>query len=155
MTDIIKKRVPPPPPPPKGQAGARLNIKLPSYQYRDSHGKEKRSHDRLIFDMGTPFTGKTVFILRWGPGSQQLMCEYCIYYWSSLYLRMPLHQTMRGHQHTQGYLVPRTYQATPEGFIRKLVCCQVDLGSSKMCKWSKLHAPSELICTCSWQNECK
>ena len=31
--------------------------------------KIKRSHDRLIFDMGIPYLVKTVLILRRGPGS--------------------------------------------------------------------------------------
>ena len=31
--------------------GDRLNIKMSSYQYRDSHYKDKMVHDRLIFMM--------------------------------------------------------------------------------------------------------
>ena len=37
-------------------AGARLNVKLPSYQYRDPH-----------VNMGIPYLEKTVFILKRGP----------------------------------------------------------------------------------------
>ena len=47
----------------KPTAGGRLNIKIPSYQYRDPMFKIRRSHDRLIFNMGNPIPGKTVFIL--------------------------------------------------------------------------------------------
>ena len=54
------------------EAGGRLNIKMPSYQYRDSRAKDKDGlTDRLIFNMGIPihmYLGKTVFILRRGPG---------------------------------------------------------------------------------------
>ena len=39
----------------------RLNIKTQSYQYRDSR-------DRLIFNMRIHIPGKTIFILRQGPG---------------------------------------------------------------------------------------
>ena len=45
--------------------GGRLNIKMPSYQYMDSHVKEKPGlTDRLIFNMGIPYLEKTAFILR-------------------------------------------------------------------------------------------
>ena len=42
-------------------AGGRFNIKTPSYQYRDSR-------DRLIFNLRIHIPGKTIFILRRGPG---------------------------------------------------------------------------------------
>ena len=33
----------------------RLSIKMPSYQYRDSHNKDSwRSHDRLFFEIEVP-----------------------------------------------------------------------------------------------------
>ena len=32
----------------------------------DPHVKDKRSHDRLIFNMGITYQIKTVFMLRWG-----------------------------------------------------------------------------------------
>ena len=41
--------------------GARLNIKMSSYQYTDPHVKIRRSDDRLIFNMGIPIPGNTVF----------------------------------------------------------------------------------------------
>ena len=46
--------------------GGRLNIKMSYYQYRDPHVWDK-SRDCLIFNMGIPYLGKIVFILRWGP----------------------------------------------------------------------------------------
>ena len=49
------------------ETGGSLNITM-SYQYRDPMLKIRRSHDRLIFNMGLPIHGKTVFILRRGPG---------------------------------------------------------------------------------------
>ena len=48
--------------------GSHLNIKMSSNQYRISMLKIRRSHDRLIFNMGIPKPGKTVFILKQGPG---------------------------------------------------------------------------------------
>ena len=50
-----------------GGGGDVLNIKILSYQYRDPYVKEKRSCNRLIFNMGIPIPGKTVFVLRQGP----------------------------------------------------------------------------------------
>ena len=48
--------------------GGRLNIKMPSYQYRDSHVKDK-TVSPTVFSLTweSPYLGKTVFILRWGP----------------------------------------------------------------------------------------
>ena len=47
----------------------RLNIKMPSYQYRDSHAKDKTiSPTVLSLTWESPYLGKTVFILRWGSG---------------------------------------------------------------------------------------
>ena len=56
----------------KERARGRVNIKMSSYQYRDPHVNDETSHDRLNFNMGIPYLGKTVFILRrgtaWGGG---------------------------------------------------------------------------------------
>ena len=52
--------------------GGRLNIKMPSYQYRDSHVKDKTvSPTVLSLSWKPPYLGKTVFILRRGPDSLQ------------------------------------------------------------------------------------
>ena len=49
--------------------GGRLNIKMSSYQYRDSHVKDKTvSPTVLSLTWESPYLGKTVFILRRGPG---------------------------------------------------------------------------------------
>ena len=40
---------------------------LRHYQYRDPMLRTRRSRQRLIFSMGIPYLGKTVFILRHGP----------------------------------------------------------------------------------------
>ena len=49
----------------------RLNIKMRSYQYRDSHVKDKTvSPTILSLTWQSPYLGKTVFILRRGPGSE-------------------------------------------------------------------------------------
>ena len=46
----------------------RLNIKMSSYQYRDSHVKDKTvSPTVLSLTWESPYLGKTVFILRRGP----------------------------------------------------------------------------------------
>ena len=51
-------------------SGGRLNIKTPSYQYRDSHVKDKTvSPTVLSLTRESPYLGKTVFILRQGPGA--------------------------------------------------------------------------------------
>ena len=50
--------------------GGRLNIKMPSYQYRDPHVKDKTvSPTVLSLTWESPYLGKTVFILRRGPDS--------------------------------------------------------------------------------------
>ena len=51
--------------------GGRLNIKMPSRQYKDSHVKDK-TVSSTIFSLTweSPYLGKTVFILRWGPGGR-------------------------------------------------------------------------------------
>ena len=49
--------------------GGRLNIKMLSYQYRDTHVKGKTvSPTVLSLTWESPYLGKTVFILRRGPG---------------------------------------------------------------------------------------
>ena len=51
-------------------SGGRLNIKIPSYQYRDSHVKDKTvSPTVLSLTWESTYLGKTVFILRRGPVS--------------------------------------------------------------------------------------
>ena len=45
--------------------GVCLNIKMSSYQYRDSHYKDKMVLWSFIFIMKIPIPGKIVFILRW------------------------------------------------------------------------------------------
>ena len=48
-----------------GGGGGRLSIKMPSYQYRDSHVKHKKvSPTVLSLTWEFPYMGKTVFILR-------------------------------------------------------------------------------------------
>ena len=52
------------------QPGARLNIKMPSFQYRDYHVKDKTvSPTVLSLTWESPYLGKTVFILRRGPAA--------------------------------------------------------------------------------------
>ena len=48
--------------------GGRLNIKMPSYQYRNSHVKDKTVSPTVIsLTWESPYLGKTVFILKQGP----------------------------------------------------------------------------------------
>ena len=50
------------------RTGGRLNIKMSSYQNRDPYDKDKTvSRPSLTWE--SPYMGKTVFILRRGPGS--------------------------------------------------------------------------------------
>ena len=57
-------------------SGGRLNIKISSYQYRDSHVKDKTvSPTVLPLTWESPYLGKTVFKMRRGPAYQ---------YWSQL-----------------------------------------------------------------------
>ena len=51
----------------QARSEGRLNIKMSSYPYKDSHVKDKRSHDRLIFNMGIPIAGKDGFYIEVGP----------------------------------------------------------------------------------------
>ena len=55
------------------QPGGRLNIKMPSYQYRYSHVKDKTvSPTVLSLTWESQYMGKTVFILRQGPADRPL-----------------------------------------------------------------------------------
>ena len=59
---------PPSIPAKKWWPGGRLNIKMSSYQYRDSHVKDKTvSPTVLSLTWKSPYLGETVFILRRGP----------------------------------------------------------------------------------------
>ena len=52
-----------------GVPGGRFNIKMPSYQYRDSHVKDKTvSPTVLSLTWESPYMGKMVFILNRAPG---------------------------------------------------------------------------------------
>ena len=51
-----------------------LNIKIPSYQYRDPHVKHKMVwQPSYLYHVNPPYLGKMVFILRWGPGFKLLV----------------------------------------------------------------------------------
>ena len=58
------------PPGSRGEGGGgRLNIKILSYQYKDSHVKDKTvSSTVLSLTRESPYQGKTIFVLRQGPG---------------------------------------------------------------------------------------
>ena len=61
----------------KLDAGGHLNIKMPSYQYRDSHVKDKMvSPTVLSLTWESPNLGKTVFILKRGLGFSQGLCNF-------------------------------------------------------------------------------
>ena len=54
--------------------GSRLNIKMSSYPYKDPHVEDKTvSRDRLIFNMGIPMPGKTIFVFIRGLGRPRLV----------------------------------------------------------------------------------
>ena len=56
--------------------GDHLNIKMLSYQYRDSYVKDKTiSPTVLSLTWESPYLGKTVFILRRGPGLSVLSLD--------------------------------------------------------------------------------
>ena len=70
---------------PRLEPGDCLNIKMWSYQYRDSHFKDKRvSLTVLYLTWESPYLGKTVFILRRGP----------------VHLRNPLSNRLNAHSQT-------------------------------------------------------
>ena len=55
-----------------------LNIKMLSYQYKDSHVKDKTvSLTVLSLTWESPYLGKTVFILRQGPGGNLWPLDTC------------------------------------------------------------------------------
>ena len=57
--------------------GGCLNIKMPSYQYRDSHVEDKTvSPTVLSLTWESSYLGKTVFILKWGPGSWNISSHF-------------------------------------------------------------------------------
>ena len=60
------------------KSGGCLNIKMPSYQYRDPHVKDKTVlRPSYLLTWESPYRGKTVFILRQGPASDtQLIMSY-------------------------------------------------------------------------------
>ena len=69
------------------RSGDRLNIKMPSYQYRDPHVKDKTvSPTVLSLTWESPYLGKTVFILRQGPGDP---FHYRDVTWASSRLKSP------------------------------------------------------------------
>ena len=61
--------------------GGHLNIKMSSYQYRDSHVKDKTvSPTALSLTWESPYLGRMVFILRWGPvcWPSCYLCDTCM-----------------------------------------------------------------------------
>ena len=65
----------------------RVSRNISSYQYMDHHMlKRSQSRDRLIFNMGIPIPGKTVFVLRRSPGVKVIIVFWISY--PSLSLRM-------------------------------------------------------------------
>ena len=56
-------------------SGGRLSIKMPSYQYRDPHAKDKTVLTVLSLTWKSPYLGKTVFILRQDPGCDSEKCR--------------------------------------------------------------------------------
>ena len=60
-------------------AGGRHDIKMPFYQYRDSHVKDKTVTPTVLsLTWESPYLGKTVFIWRWGPGFVVLIVTPCM-----------------------------------------------------------------------------
>ena len=49
-----------------------LNTNKSPYQYRDPMLKKRRSHERFIFSMESPYLGKTVFLLRRDSGLHEV-----------------------------------------------------------------------------------
>ena len=77
--------------------------KMSSYQYRNPHVKIRQSRDRLIFNMGIPYLGKTVFILRQGPALFSI--HDCVMSWKDFPHNWPL--LMRIHLSTCSLLTSR------------------------------------------------
>ena len=53
--------------------GVHLNIKMPSYQYSDSHYTDKTVSWPSYLYYENPIPGKMVFILKWDPGIDNLL----------------------------------------------------------------------------------
>ena len=99
------------------RTGGRLNIKMPSYQYRDPHVKDKTvSQTVLSLTWESPHLGKTVFILKQGPGrwapydhifhSKLLVAPVCVVLQTgSLLCGIPYGQA--GHHMRLGPISPR------------------------------------------------
>ena len=89
----------------KWHPGGRLNIKLSSYQYRDSHAKDKTvSPTVLSLTWESPYLEKTVFILRRGPDPQGLELRW---------LKFLLIDVK---------IIPQTWITTCLMFVGKLAC---------------------------------
>ena len=56
------------------RSGGCFNIKMSSFQYRDPHVKDKTVTTVLSLTWESPYLGKTVFILRQGPGDCLTRC---------------------------------------------------------------------------------
>ena len=68
--------------------GGRLNIKMPSYQSRYSHVKDKTvSPTVLSLTLESPYLGKTVFISRRGPELARRKCHYNNVSWTTWRLK--------------------------------------------------------------------
>ena len=84
------------------ETGGRLKIKMPSYQYRDSHVKDKTvSPTVLSLTWESPYLGKTVFILRRGPGS---LFSFAWPVFIPRYFRHPLSSTLNSHSKTESVI---------------------------------------------------
>ena len=89
------------------EAGGHLNIKMPSYQYRDSRAKDRTvSPTVLSLTWESPLLGKTVFTLRRGPGiynldnkshcTVSLIQRYCTCFWHQcLHMLMKLYSKFK------------------------------------------------------------
>ena len=93
------------------------SIKLSSYQYRDPHVKDK------IFNMGILYPGKTVFILRRGPG-----------HWSDVPCQ-GLH-SQDGFWGSECLFVVRSCEKTPQNYTEvwqafQQHCCRITSSKSK------------------------
>ena len=64
-------------------SGGHLNIKMSSYRYRDPMLKIRRSHDRLIFNMGIPIPAKDGLYIETGPWFQHRRVNFSIGYVSA------------------------------------------------------------------------
>ena len=105
-------------------AGGRLNIKMPSYQYRDSHVKDKTvSPTVLSLTWESPYLGKTVFILRRGPDSP---------YKDKAVLRMPI-AGKRSLYWDGPWQNPHPHPPTPPSFCIDLFkCCTASFNADEI-----------------------